>query len=572
MTNETSKTSGGWDSEDRQTAPFGARFAHKYAPLALMALLVVSYFAYVRSFGVKILYGDEWTLVPLFKQFSEGKLQLLALFTTPHSQNIPAFPRLFQLTLYFLTDFNNKIALYCSAIFQLAAFLVLVLLAKESLPKDEYRFWRALPLALLMFSFAQHKNILWGQQPAWFMITFFTLLALLLLEADCKQRKTERGCGGALFFACAIGCGIVSSFSALHGLLVWPAGLAYLLVRESGLLKTFATDRRPLLWLICGFFCAAVYLMVVDFGAHQNQQITFSNLAEFCKFIFTNMGAVMLGVGPTGAFWLGIAIYLLILWAVVEFFTSRMKSAYALMIALIAFGISFQVLLFLGRSSFGSDWAFDSHYSAYNLLLLAGLYLCFAHHDFVARHSPLVIKGTKLIWLAFFTVFTLQVTYHGLVAGKDWWRAQWINVSIVAQHQTEPRFKFQRAVIGRYELGAEQADFLKFHRLNIFHDDPIRLPVEIIALVTPPASYSEFSRANPQYREALQRLWDVYSIAQDLQSAFNPVTKSFLFELVRWASGEIREKDHYLHQYLEPYGNQYVQMFEELKSKAGNPS
>ena len=99
------------------------------------------------------------------------------------------------------------------------------------------------PVAIIMLSFVQVGNTLWGFQMAWYLVLLALAGALLLLD---EPMLTWLSLTGAMTLA------IVGSFSSLQGLLIWPAGLVLLYCRSR-------PRRFVIAWLAGGIVTGAVY-------------------------------------------------------------------------------------------------------------------------------------------------------------------------------------------------------------------------------------------------------------------------------------------------------------------------
>src|SRR5829696_8497279 len=146
-------------------------------------------YLYVRAFGVNVVFADAWDMVLVFRKFSSGRLTF-ADFYAQHNEHRMFFPRVAELLLGLLTRYNNVAEMYVVvSSFLITAAVLLVAFRREiGLPLI------FVPVALLIFSFRQYENMLFG-----FQINFA--------------------------FTAALGSATIASFSTAQGLLVWPAGL-----------------------------------------------------------------------------------------------------------------------------------------------------------------------------------------------------------------------------------------------------------------------------------------------------------------------------------------------------------
>jgi len=172
-------------------------------------------YLYVRAFGVNVVFADAWDMVLVFRKFSSGRLTF-ADFYAQHNEHRMFFPRVAELLLGLLTRYNNVAEMYVVvSSFLITAAVLLVAFRREiGLPLIFF-----VPVALLIFSFRQYENMLFGFQINFAFTQTFGVLALYLLYSSSRDNFR------AYAFAAALGSATIASFSTAQGLLVWPAGL-----------------------------------------------------------------------------------------------------------------------------------------------------------------------------------------------------------------------------------------------------------------------------------------------------------------------------------------------------------
>src|ERR687897_18750 len=177
-------------------------------------------YLYVRAFGVNVVFADAWDMVLVFRKFSSGRLTFADLYAQ-HNEHRMFFPKGAELLLGLLTRYNNVAEMYVVvSCFLITAAVLLVAFRREiGLPLIFF-----VPVALLIFSFRQYENMLWGFQISFAFTQTFGVLALYLLSSSGRSNF------GAYAFAAALGSATIASFSTAQGLLVWPAGLLRLLL------------------------------------------------------------------------------------------------------------------------------------------------------------------------------------------------------------------------------------------------------------------------------------------------------------------------------------------------------
>jgi hypothetical protein len=68
-------------------------------------------FLYVYLFGVNVVFGDQWFIVPLFDKLFAGELTISDLFAQ-HLEHRMFFPRIAMLLLGVATEYNNRAEMY----------------------------------------------------------------------------------------------------------------------------------------------------------------------------------------------------------------------------------------------------------------------------------------------------------------------------------------------------------------------------------------------------------------------------------------------------------------------------
>jgi hypothetical protein len=176
----------------------------------------------------------------------------------------------------------------------------------------------------------------------------------------------EDGARSRWLFALAVLAAAVGSYSTVQGLLIWPAGLTY------GLLRPLPRIR---VWSWTGFAFASGFIYMWHLGpvyppVHASYVLTHPLLG--LRFLLELMG----DFAPDGHLVAGVGVLLgsvLILWLAHR---RRLAPAqFRLPLALWLFGMLFDLLVTVGRAPLGFSLASSSRYSTFNALVLIGLYL-----------------------------------------------------------------------------------------------------------------------------------------------------------------------------------------------------
>lgn len=188
--------------------------------VAGFALPALAYFAFVHHYALNVPVNDQWSDVLLVEKAFSGHLSLGDLWAQ-HNENRILVPNLIVLLLAYTTHLDIVTEEYVSAVL-LAGSVFLIIRTHRRRSPGTPLIWYC-PVAILMFSWAQFENALWGFQLAWYVV-------LICLAGTLAVLDREQVHGTSLAIAAAIA--VVGSFSSLQGLIIWPAGLLLLLYRR----------------------------------------------------------------------------------------------------------------------------------------------------------------------------------------------------------------------------------------------------------------------------------------------------------------------------------------------------
>jgi hypothetical protein len=231
--------------KNRKTLDYTIRFVC-YVLILLPAVLGV---LYVRAFGVSVVQRDAWSMVPLFHRWSSGTLQVSDFFVQ-HFEHRSTFPEIAMLLLGIITKYNNVAEMYLIQACLLVTLIVLFIAFRGDI-KSPLELLLFVPISLLVFSFKQHHNMLFGYQINFAFAETFGVLALFLLYIMGHVRFQRSA------YIAALASATVASYSIVAGLLAWPAGLLQLFISPLEKLK-----KRILitLWSLMGVSVWVAYL------------------------------------------------------------------------------------------------------------------------------------------------------------------------------------------------------------------------------------------------------------------------------------------------------------------------
>jgi hypothetical protein len=433
----------------------------------LVPLLPVgAYFWLIHQYSVNVVYADQFSDVALLDHWYRGTLSLSDLWAS-HGDHRILFPNLIVIALAQFTHLNVVFEEYLSGAMLVAATALLISTHRRRAPSTPLISYT--PLTLVLFSFVQYQNTLWGFQMAWYLITLALALALFLLDRPALT---------GWVFVGAVAATVVGSFSSLQGLLIWPVGLLVLCVH-----------RRPrrflLIWIACALITAALYFHQLNPSEYSNQTYVFTHPVEAFKFFLFLIGSV-LGVELTHSPWPVIlfgAIVMMIAIVLMARYRWRGEQGSGLVgVALICYGVLFAATVTQGRAWFAL-WA-PSRYSTCGLLILGGCYLValdrpppWARLAFRAtatgdRPERRSVSANTVIWVGLAVAICLQVIFgtgHGLASAKSWSQSQKEVADIIVNVDEASNSLVQSELLRGNPLVSRQlVQAMRVHRMSLF--------------------------------------------------------------------------------------------------------
>jgi hypothetical protein len=362
-------------------------------------------YLYVRAFGVNVVFADAWDMALVFRKFSSGRLTF-ADFYAQHNEHRMFFPKGAELLLGLLTRYNNVAEMYVVvSCFLVTAAVLLVAFRREiGLPLIFF-----VPVALLIFSFRQYENMLFGFQINFAFTQTFGVLALYLLYSSSRTNFR------AYAFVAALGSATVASFSTAQGLLVWPAGLAQLLLGSS-----VRSEKKVLvgIWGLGGVAEWVAYF--ADYQTPQGHPPLLDALGHIwaaAQYFLTLLGSAL--------FWRqeqalagGLVIACLVLGMFLATYGRGVIREHPFWISLLLYSLFILAAITLGRSgTFGLWQAAISRYTTFSILAVASVYAMLTKMVFATRAS--VLRTVLLIALFGTILVNAAISYrNGIEVGR----------------------------------------------------------------------------------------------------------------------------------------------------------
>ncbi len=472
------------------------RLGSDIAAALVFAFLTVEAFLFVHHFAVNAIFADQWTDIALIRHADQGTFSFLTMWAQ-HNENRILFPNLVVLVLSATTHFNVGVEDLVSTFLWWATTAALIVAHKLRSRSTPWIFY--CPPAALLLLFYPLTDALFGAQIGWFFTLAGLAGALFFLDRPMLSRW---------MMVAAIGAGMVGSFSAIEGLFIWPAGLVLLLLRRRTLALVTA-------WVISGVVAGILYFVDFDFASSGgNLSYVFHHPTASIEYFFSSIGNI---AGTTfanrpdafndGVLTLGILVFAIAAWAVVRTVRRRPSDGSPIGVALITFGLVFEVFSTLGRLQLGLVSA--GRFSIFTFMIWFGVYLAllppFRPAELGAPGVMSVLSRMALVpgpprpevdptgssesatptasypWdalislgaIAVFVLLMVSQALQGTQAGLDnarAWRSQLLGVADVTANIDKAPDSLVQSQLGPYPIPYMRslAAFSRSHRLSLF--------------------------------------------------------------------------------------------------------
>ena len=463
----------GFDLGDRKSAVLPAVLA-----VTVLAAPVAAYFWFIDRFSVNVVSVDQWSNIKLIQSWHKNGLSFGDLWA-PHFDHRVLFPNFIVLGLAQFTHFNVIIEEYISAV-MLVATTALVIATHRRRSRSTPLIWY-LPVALLLFSFVQYQNTLWGFQMAWYLVTLGLATALYFLDRPILTQAA---------FLAAIAATVVASYSSLQGLIVWPVGLVLLYFRRR-------SRQQLVTWCTVAVVTTALYFYHWQTGAHSKPTFVFTHLITSLKFFLFLIGSVLgvqgtIHAGAEIAF--GSVVVAVSIGLIVRYWRRDEQTTRPFGVALVLYGLLFGATITQARAWYVVYGFYaPSRYSTCGLLALVGCYLVLLDRSGVElrhAHSMMEAAGAAVVaddarwrrewhigrataWIVVAAGIALEVIYgtgHGFASAKTWSQDQMQAADITVNYQKASPYLLESKVYFGYPDGESRAllKFMAAQRLSVF--------------------------------------------------------------------------------------------------------
>jgi hypothetical protein len=376
--------------------------------LALIPFLILA--ADVVRYHVDVPFWDQWNFVPLLGKSYEEGVTFKDLWGQ-HNEHRLLFPRLIMLGLAHASRYNIAWEL---AVILLMAAASLALVWRQLVKTAGASGYSGLPWAvpaasLLIFTLGQAENWLWGWQIQIFLNVLAVIAGLCLLGGPSFQWRK---------FWCAVGLGILATYSFANGLIFWPLGFIALLLsppreKRSSVLALAA-------WAASSAFIILSYFYRFRYDSPSGTPLThfLARPGEYILYLLKYLGRPVIN---SEGYALAVGFIGLVLFGAFSFLVLRDRSrkgrAFLPFILFGLYSIGCGLLTGVGRVGFGSAQAMSGRYVPFSALIWVSdfAFLCVLSREVRvrARSRPAKVIGLAGIGvLSFVLVFGIARTSY----------------------------------------------------------------------------------------------------------------------------------------------------------------
>ena len=388
--------------------------------VAVFTLPFIAYFWFIQHYAVDAIWYDQWWDVQLLQHWYSGGLNVSELWAQ-HGNNRILFPNLVMILLAATTRLNTVVEEFVSGAL-LSVSVALIMWTHKRRSKATIWIWY-LPVALVLLSFVQYQDTLWGFQLAWYMAFFALALSLYLLDPERL---------GWLGLAPAVAVAVVGSFSSIQGLLIWPVGLLLLYQRRRA-------GRLMIVWAIAAVSTIILYFYDIQQGGLNPSSFLLHHPVKDLQYFLLALGDVIgvsvsrsASAGDDTLMVLGLIILLLACWTLVNYGWRRDDTEGSpIGVALTLYGLLFAAIMTFGRATSDLAVAGTSRYTTFDLLIPVGCYLTWLGPRSIPSTSQdasrITAKSRPATLAVLALLIVLQVvlgTSSGLVQARNWYLYQ----------------------------------------------------------------------------------------------------------------------------------------------------
>ena len=519
--------------QSKKASPESAGYGRIDLPLLLLFSLQFIFILFVAKNTVDWPHADDYVFIEWFRQSESGK-RLWEFWIDAHVASHPLGTQAIISVLFFrYFGVHFEYIIYISIFAIIFSQLIIFTLFRGC--SDIWRCGAVIVLCIAFFHPIQSSHIFWAFELGWFLVNFFVIINLFLVEKDIK--------GGWVF--AILGCLLASSSSA-QGLFSWVALGLHVAIKPS-------VHRRGIMIAASaiGFILTLGYINYLS--EHYDSARTHNSLGIYIPYLIRLFGSVFATRSEITSLQLGSGVIFVLFIIIVQ--TVKLKVATSRVRAgatLIIFSILCLAAFAVGRASFGFGWV-ASHFHMGPLLvpLVLGMGILCLEIWF----QPALSMRSKVPSLAF-----LFFIFSSIVPALRFGESE-IRDGAEERMLAKSTFcggRFPEWVVASVNLSIENIDLYR-------RSAPFVAPLcdgdkdpRTERILEMPALFQKMVASNPAASSALYDLWIAYIIHGDLRRAFPLEDPLYADKLLAFAISNAASGSHYDPKLLRPHAAYFI--------------
>lgn len=339
---------------------FKSKFEWSIIIALLIAPLIIGAI-YIRTYGVNVPYWDQWDTVPIFlEKLYNSKLTFFDLLAQ-HNESRPFFPNVVMIILAKFTHYNVLYEMYLMYAFYCVSFVILCLMYVRDHPISKSSCLKFIPVSFFFFNLFQISNVLYGVRIGQSIEIFGLISAVYLID---KSRNFD------LKFLSSIIAAVISTFSFVAGLSIWPVCLTLIFLRDSEQKR-----KKIVFWCFSAIAVVGIYFHnYVKPSKHPSLLYSLQNPVNGVLDFLSSFGSTIsrdLDASRVIGILMLVLLFCVILLNRKNLIINKNAKWYALML----YSLFVSLEISLGRSGFGTESMLSQRYYLLTFWSIIALYL-----------------------------------------------------------------------------------------------------------------------------------------------------------------------------------------------------
>lgn len=399
---------------------------------------------------------DEWGVVSYYRNLVENGFDLSALLTYQNNEHRIVIPVLIQSIIWTFTRCNDLVVLILMQLMLLATIGVVVCYFRQQNKSVFY----LLPIVPMAFSLQQGNIQFWPTCFMWVCYIMFSIITFYCYHAYVEKQKISMLIATVVF-------GVLSTYSASSGLLIWIALLSIIFAR-SIFEKCKLLKKDNLIIMLSGIICWCAYF---HNWSRADASFASKSVISFVKTFIPLFGNPFFGSNDAGIAWLfGAAVFSGFILLVFQICKRKQITRYIFPLLTSVYFLGSMMLVSYGRSSLPGI-SFSSQYSLTPAWFLVGFYLLAL--EVFLDNSGAVRVGKAKNWAIFLYLLLFLISLGKYETANSYMKG-YQAAAYAVQHYDQIPSEMWKKYVHPGEIRYDDTAWMKENKLSLFAKDEER--------------------------------------------------------------------------------------------------